>query len=152
MTSEHKVIWSEGMFLEPQHFQQHDRYLEQLVEARIGPATPHSWGFVRIALDESALALGKVALQSATGIFPDGTPFDFPGVQAGPLPFDVPADTKDQLVVLALPLRRPGVPRIRAGRRRRSRAWRATRSARSTSPTAAPTARPASRSASCACA
>lgn len=108
MTSEHKVIWSEGMFLEPQHFQQHDRYLEQLIEARVGPATPHSWGFVRIALDESALALGKVALQSATGIFPDGTPFDFPGVQAGPLPFDVPPDTKDQLVVLALPLRRPG--------------------------------------------
>jgi type VI secretion system protein ImpJ len=108
MTSEHKVIWSEGMFLEPQHFQQHDRYLEYLVEARVGPATPHSWGFVRIALDESALALGKVALRSASGVFPDGTPFDFPGVQAGPLPLDVPPNTKDQLVVLALPLRRAG--------------------------------------------
>jgi type VI secretion system protein ImpJ len=96
------------MFLEPQHFQQHDRYLEQLLEARVGPATPHSWGFARLALDESLLAMGKLALASASGIFPDGTPFDFPGTQAGPLPLEVAPDTKDQLVLLALPLRRPG--------------------------------------------
>ncbi|SFU99308.1 type VI secretion system baseplate subunit TssK [Pseudoduganella namucuonensis] len=109
MTNQHKVIWSEGMFLEPQHFQQQDRYLEHLIEARVGPAAPHGWGFARLALDEPALALGKVALASATGIFPDGTPFDFPATQPGPPPLDVPPDTADQLVLLALPLRRAGV-------------------------------------------
>lgn len=108
MSREHKVIWSEGMFLQPQHFQQHDRYLEKLVESRVGPATPHSWGFVRLALDESALALGKLALSSGSGIFPDGTPFDFPATQDGPLPLDVPSAAKDQLIVLAVPLRRAG--------------------------------------------
>lgn len=108
MTSKHKVIWSEGMFLEPQHFQQHERYLEHLVEARVGPATPHSWGFVRLTLDEAALALGKIALSSASGVFPDGTPFDVPCIQAAPLALDVPPTAKDQLVVLALPLRRAG--------------------------------------------
>jgi type VI secretion system protein ImpJ len=108
MSREHKVIWSEGMFLQPQHFQQHDRYLEKLVESRVGPATPHSWGFVRLALDESALALGKLALSSASGIFPDGTPFDFPATHDGPLPLDVPSAAKDQLIVLAVPLRRAG--------------------------------------------
>jgi type VI secretion system protein ImpJ len=108
MSREHKVIWSEGMFLQPQHFQQHDRYLEKLVESRVGPATPHSWGFVRLALDESALALGKLALSSGSGIFPDGTPFDFPATQDGPLPLDVPSVAKDQLIVLAVPLRRAG--------------------------------------------
>ncbi len=108
MSGEHKVIWSEGMFLQPQHFQQHDRYLEKLLEARVGPAAPYSWGFVRLTVDESALALGKLALSSASGIFPDGTPFDFPATQEGPLPLDVPPAAKDQLIVLALPLRRPG--------------------------------------------
>jgi type VI secretion system protein ImpJ len=108
MSREQKVIWSEGMFLQPQHFQQHDRYLEKLVESRIGPATPHSWGFVRLALDESALALGKLALTSASGIFPDGTPFDFPATQDAPLPLDVPSVAKDQLIFLAVPLRRAG--------------------------------------------
>ena len=26
-----KVVWSEGMFLRPQHFQQQNRYLEHLI-------------------------------------------------------------------------------------------------------------------------
>jgi type VI secretion system protein ImpJ len=108
MSGEHKVIWSEGMFLQPQHFQQHDRYLEKLVESRVGPTTPYSWGFVTLALDDSALALGKLVLSSASGIFPDGTPFDFPTTQEAPLPLDVPAVAKDQLIVLAVPMRRPG--------------------------------------------
>ena len=30
----HKVIWQEGMFIGTQHFQQHDRYLENLIDAR----------------------------------------------------------------------------------------------------------------------
>ena len=32
-----KVIWSEGMFLRPAHFQQHNRYVENLVEMRQPP-------------------------------------------------------------------------------------------------------------------
>ena len=27
-----KVLWTEGLFLQPHHFQQHDRYLERLVD------------------------------------------------------------------------------------------------------------------------
>ena len=108
MSREYKVIWSEGMFLQPQHFQQHDRYLEKLIEARVAPATPYGWGFVRLALDDSSLALGKLALSQGSGIFPDGTPFDFPATQAGPLPLEVPSSAKDQLIVLAVPLRRAG--------------------------------------------
>ena len=107
MSRERKVVWSEGMFLQPQHFQQHDRYLEKLLESRVSPVSPYGWGFVRLVVDESALSLGKLALSSATGIFPDGTPFDFPATQEGPLPLDIPANAKDQLVVLGLPLRRP---------------------------------------------
>jgi type VI secretion system protein ImpJ len=108
MSLEYKVIWSEGMFLQPQHFQQHDRYLENLVEARVGPATPYGWGFVRLAVDNSALALGKVLLSYASGVFPDGTPFDFPATQASPLLFEIPSSAKDQVIVLAIPMRRAG--------------------------------------------
>jgi type VI secretion system protein ImpJ len=106
MAREDKVIWSEGMFLQPQHFQQHDRYLENLLESRVAPAAPHGWGFSRLAVDESALALGKLALSAAGGVFPDGTPFDFPATHAGPLPLDVPPAARDQLILLTVPLRR----------------------------------------------
>lgn len=114
MASTHKVIWSEGMFLEPQHFQQHDRYLEDLVEARVAPAVGHGWGFVQLALDEPSLALGRLALASASGVFPDGTPFDCPASHPLPLPLEVPAGTEDQLVLLALPLRRAGAAEVAA--------------------------------------
>ena len=44
MSSQNKVVWSEGMFLRPQHFQQQDRYLERLVEARSGAIGSYYWG------------------------------------------------------------------------------------------------------------
>lgn len=101
-----KVIWSEGMFLEPQHFQQHDRFLEKLIDARVQANTPYGWGFLTLSVDETALSLGKVGISSARGVLPDGTPFDFPFGDASPAPIDIPADVRDELVVLALPLRR----------------------------------------------
>src|SRR4030095_13850208 len=53
--------------------------------------------------------LGKLGLQSARGVLPDGTPFDCPARDPLPPPMDVPATLRDSLVVLALPMRRPGV-------------------------------------------
>ena len=103
-----KVIWSEGMFLQPQHFQQQERYLEAFVEARTGPLAAYHWGFVTLAIDESQLALGKLAIATARGILPDGTPFDFPARDAAPAPLELPVDAKDVLVMLALPVRRAG--------------------------------------------
>ena len=89
MSWDDKVIWSEGMFLQPQHFQQHDRYLERLLEGRTAPLQGHGWGFTRIELDAAALAIGKIQLASARGIFPDGTPFDFPQSDLTPSALDI---------------------------------------------------------------
>jgi type VI secretion system protein ImpJ len=101
-----KVIWSEGMFLQPQHLQQNDRYLERLVEGRTRPIAAYDWGYVTLAVDEAALALGKIALVQARGIMPDGTPFDFPANDLAPLPLEFPPNLREEAVVLALPLRR----------------------------------------------
>jgi len=32
MSGERKVVWTEGMFLRPQHFQQQERYLESFTQ------------------------------------------------------------------------------------------------------------------------
>lgn len=109
MSWDNRVIWSEGTFLQPQHLQQHDRYLEGHVELRTRALGPFSWGFLQLALDESLLELGKLAIRSAQGVLPDGTPFDCQARDPLPPPLDVPAGLRDALVVLALPLRRPGV-------------------------------------------
>lgn len=109
MSWSNRVVWSEGTFLQPQHFQQHDRYLEAYVELRSRFLIPHSWGFLELAIDESLLELGKLALRSARGVLPDGTPFDCPARDALPAPLDVPGALRDSLVVLALPVRQPGI-------------------------------------------
>ncbi len=108
MSWNNKVVWSEGMFLQPQHFQQHDRYLEKLLEGRTSPLLGYCWGFSTIELDDDALMLGKVQLTSARGIFPDGTPFNFPHQDSPPLPLEVDTNLQDEVIVLALPMRRAG--------------------------------------------
>jgi type VI secretion system protein ImpJ len=105
---DNRIIWSEGTFLQPQHFQQHDRHLEAQLEQRARALRPHGYGFLEIAIDESLLELGKLALRTARGVLPDGTPFDCPARDPLPPPLDVPATLRDSLVTLALPVRRPG--------------------------------------------
>lgn len=109
MTWTNKVIWTEGMFLQPQHLQQHDRFLGAQAQARFGATAAYGWGTLSLTLDSAALALGKVAITAAQGVMPDGLSFDVPGQDPAPAAFDVPSDARDQLVVLALTLQRPGV-------------------------------------------
>jgi type VI secretion system protein ImpJ len=98
------------MFLQPQHFQQQERHWQSWVEGRCAGGAPYQWGFLALSLDESQLALGKVALAACQGVMPDGTPFLLPANDALPAPLDIPDGTHDARVVLAVALRRQGVP------------------------------------------
>lgn len=115
MSSTKKVVWSEGMFLQQQHFQQQDRWFERTMETRVSEMAPYPWGLAHVALDESALALGKISLYQGRGVMPDGTPFDFPDHDAGPAPFEVPFDSKNEILYLAVPVRRHGSVEVDMG-------------------------------------
>ncbi len=45
MTWRSKVVWSQGMFLQPHHFQQEARHVEHVIDLRVRAAAPHAWGF-----------------------------------------------------------------------------------------------------------
>ena len=94
MSWRNRVVWSQGMFLQPHHFQQETRFVEHLVDSRTRAAHPFAWGFSELVLDEAQLALGKLGLVRGSGILPDGTPFSFPDVDAVPVPCEVPDDLK----------------------------------------------------------
>lgn len=103
-----RVAWREGMFLRPQHFQAQDRFLEGYVAARHDQALPYSWGFSEISLDGGLAELGQVAIKSAKGIMPDGTPFSIPENISPPAPVAIADDTRDCVAYLTLPPRQPG--------------------------------------------
>jgi type VI secretion system protein ImpJ len=106
MSAHNKVVWSEGLFLQPQHFQQQDRYFERFVEGRCQALIPHSWGFTEIEFELDLLGIGKFALRRAAGVFPDGTPFRMPDDDPLPAPIDIGSQVRDQIVYLAVALRR----------------------------------------------
>jgi type VI secretion system protein ImpJ len=105
MSAYNKVLWSEGLFLRPQHFQQQGRYFERLVETRCYALRSHPWGCVELEFERDLLAIGKLGLRRAIGVFPDGTPFRIPEDDPVPAPLDVSTQVRDERVYLALPVR-----------------------------------------------
>jgi type VI secretion system protein ImpJ len=109
MSVNNKVAWYEGLFLRPQHFQQQDRYLERYIETRCAGMRPFAWGFTEVEIEHDLLAVGKLALRRAVGVFPDGTPFRMPDDEPLPAPLELSGTVRDTRALLGIPLRKPGM-------------------------------------------
>lgn len=107
-----KVFWSEGLFLRPHHLQQHDRYAEHLVERRVSHITPYPWGFSALEIDGDLAQQSKFCLRRASGVMPDGTPFDIPADSPIPEPVDVPNTAAGQIAWLLMPVAAPNTREI----------------------------------------
>lgn len=112
MMSANRVVWTEGMFLRVQHFQQADRHVERLVAARTAPLTPFSWGISELVINRELLGIGKFAIASARGILADGTPFSIPDDADHPAPLELFDNVKNCLIYLTLPVRQPGAAEV----------------------------------------
>jgi len=108
MSLDSKVVWSEGMFLNPQHFQQQERYFERLLQGKCSAYGAYAWGMHEFEIDQQLLSLGKVSVTKGKGVFPDGTPFSFPDVDEPPPVLDVPENTHNAIVYICVPVKRPG--------------------------------------------
>ncbi|MFL0799647.1 MAG: type VI secretion system baseplate subunit TssK [Agarilytica sp.] len=108
MSLDSKVVWSEGMFLSPQHFQQQERYLERFVNGKCEAYGAYGWGVSEFEIDQQLLKLGKLSVISAKGVFPDGTPFSVPDLNDPPPVIELGANLHDVVVSMAIPVRRPG--------------------------------------------
>lgn len=112
MSWESKVIWSEGLFLQPQHFQQSDRYTESLISGIARGVMPYVWGVRELTLDDELLRLGQFAIKSIDGITPDGATFRVPAVDDLPTAMVVPDTIKNSVVYLTVPTRRQGAVEV----------------------------------------
>jgi type VI secretion system protein ImpJ len=103
MSSNRRVIWSDGLIPLAQHLQQQEQYFERYVETRCQALVPHGWGFVDLEVERDRLVVGTFGLRRATAIFPDGTPVRFPDDDPTPSAIDIRSDVRDQVVCLAVP-------------------------------------------------
>ncbi|MEM0937136.1 MAG: type VI secretion system baseplate subunit TssK [Pseudomonadota bacterium] len=108
MSWDSKVLWTEGLFVQPHHFQQADRYTESLVAGLGQRITPYAWGVSSLEIDYDVLKIGQFALKSVNGLTPDGTVFRVPAAEDHPPAMEVPETVKDCVVYLTVPQRRQG--------------------------------------------
>jgi type VI secretion system protein ImpJ len=108
MHTYNKVVWSEGMFLRAQHFQQADRHTEALVRARTEFLRPFPWGITELSINRELLSTGKFAVNICRGVLPDGTPFSIPDDTDHPPPIELFENTRNSIIYLTVPARQPG--------------------------------------------
>ncbi len=103
------VVWTEGMYLSPLHFQTQSRHYEDTLAFLVSNLWNQAWGLSYLELDGEAVRNGSAVILRAAGIFPDGLVFDCPASDdpppARPLrDLFLPADAS-LLVYLTVPRR-----------------------------------------------
>src|SRR5689334_10448201 len=107
-----RVVWSEGMYLGPHHFQVQNRYFEDSIQFATSSLWFASQGLAGVELDNEALRNGTISLLHARGIFADGLTFNIPESDAVPdtrAVADLFPPTKNSVTVLL------AVPEYHAG-------------------------------------
>lgn len=102
------VVWHEGMYLGPHHFQAQNRAFEDLVRFSAENLWFEPSGLVGQEFDPEALRNGTVSLVHARGLFPDGMAFHMPDFDCLPMPREIgdffPPTRESVMVMLAVPL------------------------------------------------
>jgi type VI secretion system protein ImpJ len=73
------VAWLEGMFLMPQHLQQHDQYLDGRFRDQLRSLDPFHWGVRQLQVNEDALSDHRIEVLRLEAITPGGTLLTYPG-------------------------------------------------------------------------
>jgi type VI secretion system protein ImpJ len=90
-----KILWGEGLFLRPQHFQQQDLYHEWRLAQMARTLHPYAWGVRHVKVDADALSAGMLRLQALQAVLPDGELFNAPTEDELPPPVSLGAGLSD---------------------------------------------------------
>ncbi|CAN7570565.1 type VI secretion system baseplate subunit TssK [Pseudoduganella sp. LjRoot289] len=84
-----KVLWSEGLTLEPHQLQQLDRYHEARLQRTAAAMQPNLWGIQSVEWNRDALRNNLLQANGMSLMFPDGEIYDAPGGEVLPPPVDL---------------------------------------------------------------
>lgn len=84
-----KVLWGEGLFIRPQHFQQQDAYHEWRLTQAMTTLHPYAWGVRSTKIDTDALRAGRLRFIELQLILPDGEMYNAPAEDPLPEPLNL---------------------------------------------------------------
>jgi len=71
------IQWFEGMLLSPQHFQQQNAYVEQLLFHQLQRVSPYFYGFLSLSFTPGTVTDNKLQIAEANAVMPDGTVINY---------------------------------------------------------------------------
>ncbi|CAI1526036.1 type VI secretion system baseplate subunit TssK [Serratia ficaria] len=99
-------LWGRGIMISPQHFQQQAAYAAWSAECIARMGLNHPWGMIESVFEPDALKLGRLQARKLHVRFPDGTLIDTDNADALPPVLSLDSESRDVVVLLALPLLR----------------------------------------------
>lgn len=79
MRPKRPLYWHQGLFLQPQHFQQLEAFAGSLAGPLYERMVPYFWGIGRLRIEEAVLASQSFAIEQVEVLFADGAWVGFPG-------------------------------------------------------------------------
>lgn len=112
MSNYPKIVWSEGIFIAPQHFQQQEKYLESRLDKFIINQSPFFYGVQDMELDQSFFKQGVVKFLKFSAIMKDGTLISLFGNQLDRLMLKIPHGLQSSKLYVAIQSKYNGVNEV----------------------------------------
>ncbi len=117
MSKARKVLWREGLFLTPQHFQALDGRVEWLSQFNTKCLSQYFWGLYSLDIDLESVSNWQFTVKSVQAIMRDGSVIDCPDIDGLPpaRSFEdlLTPDKQSLAVYLALPREDEGRPAVK---------------------------------------
>jgi type VI secretion system protein ImpJ len=84
-----KILWGEGLFIRPQHFQQQDAFHQWRLQQAMRFMHPYAYGIHKLTIDTKALESGQLRLLELELVFQNGEFFSAPMEDDLPEPKDI---------------------------------------------------------------
>ena len=103
------IQWHEGMMLSPQHFQQNDQHLHQVLRHQVETLSRYYWGVQHLKIDPIVFPDGLIRVLELEAVMPDGLIVQYYSDEKGALPLEMDIrsfkqDLGQEIVIsLALP-------------------------------------------------
>lgn len=112
MNNKLRIAWHNGMTIDKLHFEQQERFLEELVHVKTTHSLCNFYGIFEVQISDEMLNLGKISVLRIKGIAKDGSIFDAPNNDLLPQAMELQTNISSPIVVLKIPMHSDSIPDI----------------------------------------